>query len=56
MSILSDSGLLLKEIYRLVGHSSMPSRKRGGLAEADPPVIQSGATAMDGIFGAGPKR
>lgn len=54
MSILSDNGLLLEEISRLVGHSSTAVAEEVYRKQIRP-VIQSGATAMDGIFGAGPK-
>lgn len=55
MSLLSDRGVPPEEISRLVGHS--------GTAVTDEvyrkqirPVIQTGAVAMDGIFGAIPQR
>ncbi|MEU3253205.1 site-specific integrase [Streptomyces sp. NPDC006997] len=55
VSILSDGGMPIEEISRLVGHSSTAVTEEVYRKQIRP-VIQSGATAMDGIFGAGPKR
>ncbi|MBW1597916.1 tyrosine recombinase XerC [Streptomyces sp. JJ38] len=50
VSLLSDNGLPLEEISRLVGHSSTAVTEEVYRKQIRP-VIQSGATAMDGIFG-----
>ncbi|UNO40710.1 site-specific integrase [Streptomyces sp. MST-110588] len=55
VSILSDRGIPLEEISRLVGHSSTAVTEEVYRKQIRP-VIQTGATAMDGIFGALPKR
>lgn len=49
MSLLSDHGLPLEEISRLVGHSSTAVTELVYRKQIRP-VIQSGATAMDVIF------
>jgi integrase len=54
VSLLSDSGLALKEISRLVGHSSTATTEAVYRKQIRP-VIQSGAVAMDRIFG-GPEQ
>ncbi|MEV0446313.1 tyrosine-type recombinase/integrase [Streptomyces sp. NBC_01268] len=53
VSILSDRGLPLEEISRLVGHSSTAVTEEVYRKQIRP-VIQTGATAMDGIFGTPP--
>lgn len=55
VSILSDRGIPLEEISRLVGHSSTAVTEEVYRKQIRP-VIQTGATAMDGIFGADPNR
>ncbi|MET8603234.1 tyrosine-type recombinase/integrase [Streptomyces rubiginosohelvolus] len=57
VSILSDRGIPLEEISRLVGHSSTAVTEEVYRKQIRP-VIQTGATAMDGIFGtpASPER
>ncbi|MFI8889263.1 tyrosine recombinase XerC [Streptomyces paradoxus] len=55
VSILSDRGIPLEEISRLVGHSSTAVTEEVYRKQIRP-VIQTGATAMDGIFGAVSKR
>jgi integrase len=52
VSLLSDHGLSLEEISRLVGHSST-SVTEAVYRKQIRPVVQSGAVAMDRIF-AGP--
>ena len=51
MSLLSDSGVPLEEISRLVGHRSTAVTE---LVYRQPirPVVQSGAVVMDRLFGA----
>ncbi|MFB7907477.1 tyrosine recombinase XerC [Kitasatospora sp. NPDC056076] len=49
VSLLSDSGVSLEEISRLVGHSST-SVTEEVYREQIRPVIQTGATVMDDIF------
>ncbi|MGA5322238.1 site-specific integrase [Streptomyces seoulensis] len=53
VSILSDRGIPLEEISRLVGHSSTAVTEEVYRKQIRP-VIQTGAVAMDGIFGTGP--
>ncbi len=53
VSILSDKGIALEEISRLVGHSSTAVTEEVYRKQIRP-VIQTGATAMDGIFGTPP--
>ncbi|MFH8292555.1 tyrosine recombinase XerC [Streptomyces sp. NPDC018059] len=53
VSILSDRGIPLEEISRLVGHSSTAVTEEVYRKQIRP-VIQTGATAMDGIFGTPP--
>ncbi|GAB3456791.1 site-specific integrase [Kineococcus endophyticus] len=50
VSLLSDSGLPLEEISRLVGHSSTAVTELVYRKQIRP-VVQSGATTMDAIFG-----
>jgi integrase len=50
VSLLSDSGLPLEEISRLVGHSSTAVTELVYRKQIRP-VVQSGALAMDRIFG-----
>ncbi|UQI48703.1 site-specific integrase [Streptomyces sp. HU2014] len=54
VSILSDRGLPIEEISRLVGHSSTAVTDEVYRKQIRP-VIQTGAVAMDEIFGAGPE-
>ncbi|MFI9559322.1 tyrosine recombinase XerC [Nonomuraea endophytica] len=49
VSLLSDGGLPLEEISRLVGHSSTTTTEAVYRLQIRP-VVQSGATAMDRIF------
>ncbi|MDT4908695.1 MAG: hypothetical protein QOI69_1936, partial [Pseudonocardiales bacterium] len=49
VSLLSDHGLPLEEISRLVGHSST-SVTEAVYRKQIRPVLQSGAVAMDRIF------
>lgn len=53
VSLLSDSGVLLEEISRLVGHKSTTVTELIYRKQIRP-VIQAGATAMDEIFGVDP--
>ncbi|MFE1232715.1 tyrosine recombinase XerC [Streptomyces sp. NPDC058745] len=53
VSLLSDSGVPLEEISRLVGHSGTAVTEAVYRKQIRP-VIQTGATAMDEIFRAGP--
>ncbi|MBC9714642.1 tyrosine-type recombinase/integrase [Streptomyces sp. TRM66268-LWL] len=53
VSILSDRGIPLEEISRLVGHSSTAVTEEVYRKQIRP-VIQTGAVAMDGIFGKPP--
>ncbi|MFI1014221.1 tyrosine recombinase XerC [Streptomyces sp. NPDC020965] len=53
VSILSDRGIPLEEISRLVGHSSTAVTEQVYRKQIRP-VIQTGAVAMDGIFGTPP--
>ncbi|MFG2195788.1 tyrosine recombinase XerC [Streptomyces sp. NPDC048639] len=55
VSLLSDSGVPLEEISRLVGHSGTAVTEEVYRKQIRP-VIQTGAVAMDGIFEAKPKR
>lgn len=49
MSLLSDSGVPLEEVSRLVGHSSTTVTEEVYRKQIRP-VIQTGAIAMDDIF------
>ncbi len=51
VSLLSDSGVPLEEISRLVGHSSTAVTELVYRKQIRP-VLQQGATAMDRIFSA----
>lgn len=51
VSLLSDNGLPIEEISRLVGHSSTATTEAVYRKQIRP-VVQSGAVAMDRIFGA----
>ena len=51
MSLLSDSGIPLEEISRLVGHKSTAVTELVYRKQIRP-VLQSGAVAMDRIFDA----
>lgn len=51
MSLLSDRGVPLEEISRLVGHSGTAVTEEV-YRKRILPVIQTGAVVMDGIFGA----
>lgn len=53
VSLLSDNGVPLEDISRLVGHSSTAVTELVYRKQIRP-VIQVGAVAMDGIFGARP--
>jgi hypothetical protein len=55
VSLLSDSGVPLEGISRLVGHTGTAVTEEVYRKQIRP-VIQTGAVAMDGIFKAGPKR
>ncbi|MFD9717604.1 tyrosine recombinase XerC [Streptomyces sp. NPDC059076] len=55
VSLLSDSGVPLEEISRLVGHSGTAVTEEVYRKQIRP-VIQTGAIAMDGIFRTDPKR
>ena len=50
VSLLSDSGLPIEDISRLVGHSSTTTTEAVYRKQIRP-VIQSRAVAMDRIFG-----
>ncbi len=50
VSLLSDSGIPLEEISRLVGHKSTVVTELVYRKQIRP-VLQSGAAAMDRIFG-----
>jgi hypothetical protein len=52
VSLLSDSGVPIEEISRLVGHKSTTVTE---LVYRKPlrPVVQTGAVVMDGLFGRG---
>jgi integrase len=54
VSLLSDSGVPLEEISRLVGHSGTAVTEEVYRKQIRP-VIQTGAVAMDGIFSEDPK-
>lgn len=54
MSLLSDNGVPLEEISRLVGHPSTAVTEEV-YREQIRPVIQTGAVAMDRIFARDPK-
>lgn len=54
VSLLSNSGVRLEEISRLVGHSGTAVTEEVYRKQIRP-VIQTGAVAMDGIFKADPK-
>ncbi|MEV0829065.1 tyrosine-type recombinase/integrase [Nonomuraea rubra] len=49
VSLLSDNGIPLEEISRLVGHSSMATTEAVYRKQIRP-VVQTGAVAMDRIF------
>lgn len=51
MSPLSDRGVPLEEISRLVGHSGTAVTEKVYRKQIRP-AIQTGAVVMDGIFGA----
>lgn len=55
MSLLSDRGVPLEEISRLVGHSGTAVTEDVYRKQIRP-VIQTGAVVMGGIFGAAPKQ
>ncbi|MFK0192428.1 tyrosine-type recombinase/integrase [Kitasatospora sp. NPDC090308] len=55
VSILSDRGVPLEEISRLVGHSSTSVTEEVYRKQIRP-VIQTGATVMDDVFGHAPER
>lgn len=49
VSLLSDDGIALEEMSRLVGHSSTATTESVYRKQIRP-VVQSGAVAMDRIF------
>lgn len=53
VSLLSDNGIPLEEISRLVGHSSTATTEAVYRKQIRP-VVQTGAVAMDRIFGLAP--
>ncbi len=53
VSLLSDSGMAVDEISKLVGHSNSTVTEEVYRHQIRP-VIQTGAVAMDGIFGDDP--
>ncbi|GGX50027.1 hypothetical protein GCM10010321_78800 [Streptomyces chartreusis] len=55
VSLLSDRGVTLGEISRLVGHSGTAVTEELYRKQIRP-VIQTGAVVMDGIFQQGPER
>ncbi|MGW6518508.1 site-specific integrase [Streptomyces sp. NPDC054962] len=55
VSLLSDRGVPLEVISQLVGHSGTAVTEEVYRKQI-PPVIQTGAVAMDGIFGTDPLR
>jgi hypothetical protein len=55
VSLLSDSGVPVEGISRLVGHSGTTVTEEVYRKQIRP-VIQTGAVAMDRIFNQGPKR
>ncbi|WP_086685127.1 tyrosine-type recombinase/integrase [Streptomyces pseudogriseolus] len=55
VSLLSDRGVPLEVISRLVGHSGTAVNEEVYRKQIRP-VIQTGAVVMDGIFGADPQR
>jgi integrase len=55
VSLLSDRGVPLEEISRLVGHSGTAVTEEVYRKQIRP-VIQTGAVVMDGIFGAAPQQ
>jgi integrase len=55
VSLLSDRGVPLEEISRLVGHSGTAVTEEVYRKQIRP-VIQTGAVVMDGIFKRGPER
>src|SRR6476620_8529333 len=56
VSLLSDSGDSIEEIARLVGHKGGSAVTEKVYRKQPRPVIQTGATAMDGLFAATIKR
>lgn len=55
VSLLSDRGVPLEEISRLVGHSGTAVTEEVYRKQIRP-VIQTGAVVMDGIFGPDPRK
>lgn len=55
MSLLSDRGVPLEVIFRLVGHSGTAVTEEVYRKQIRH-VIQTGAVVMDGNFGADPQR
>ena len=51
VSVLSESGLNVEEIARLVGHKGGSQVTERVYRKQLRPVIQTGATAMDLVFG-----
>jgi integrase len=52
VSLLSDSGVPIEQIARLVGHAGGSDVTETGYRHQIRPVLLEGATIMDGIFGA----
>jgi site-specific recombinase XerD len=52
VSLLSDSGVSIEEIAPLVGHKGGSAVTEKVYRKQLRPVIQTGATAMDGLFAA----
>ncbi len=52
VSLLSDSGVPIEHISRLVGHANTVVTETVYRLQIRP-VMQEGATAMDGLFGGG---
>lgn len=52
VSLLSDSGVPIEHISRLVGHANTMVTETVYRLQIRP-VMQEGATAMDGLFGGG---
>ena len=55
VSLLSDSGMPLEQIGRLLGHNGTAVTERVYRHQLRP-VLEEGAAAMDGIFGERPSR
>jgi hypothetical protein len=55
VSLLSDSGLLVDQIAQLIGHTSGSQVTERIYRKQLRPVIQTGATTMDTLFGNAPE-